>query len=59
VNLSDEKVKKHLCDTCRREFPTCTAKEIVFGIDLDPLCGWTKEADRVDQCDKYEVIDDR
>ena len=42
----------HLCDTCAKEFPTCDAKKIVWGIDRDPSARGA-DADRVLECDAY------
>ncbi len=49
---------KHLCDTCTKEFATCDAKNVRWGIDIDPsLRG--KDADKVVRCDAYsEAITD-
>ena len=44
--------KKHLCDYCELEFPTCPANDVVFGIDVDKSARG-KEADRVVSCGSY------
>lgn len=45
---------KHLCNTCRNEQPTCEARNIVWGIDLDPPARGA-DADKVLECDAYAV----
>ena len=45
-----EPVVGHLCDSCEKEFETCDAKRIVFGIDRDPSLRGA-EADKVLECD--------
>ncbi len=45
-----EPVVGHLCDSCKKEFATCDAKHIVFGIDRDPSLRGA-EADKVLECD--------
>ena len=42
----------HKCDTCRHEFATCEAREIVWGIDRDPSARGA-DADKVLECDAY------
>jgi hypothetical protein len=42
----------HRCDTCTKEFPTCDAKRIVWGIDRDPSARG-EDADKVLECDAY------
>lgn len=42
----------HLCNSCLYSFPTCTAKEIVWGIDVNPKAKGS-EADTVLKCDTY------
>jgi len=44
---------EHLCDMCLDEFPTCVTGEIVFGIDRDPSTAFTKDADKVLECENY------
>jgi len=42
----------HLCSNCTKEFPTCDAKRITWGIDGNPgACG--AAADKVLTCDGY------
>lgn len=48
---NDEKI--HLCATCSKDFPTCDAKKIVFGIDRDPSARG-KDADIILECDAYK-----
>jgi hypothetical protein len=43
----------HLCETCLDEFPTCRQDKIVFGIDVDPLLAFHKDADKVLECSSY------
>lgn len=45
--------EKHLCDSCKKDFPTCDSEKIVWGIDRDPSARGA-EADKVLQCDRYE-----
>ena len=45
---------EHLCDTCGKEFATCDAKNIQFGIDIDPSARGAA-ADRVVICDAYKL----
>jgi len=47
--MTDE---KHLCDSCKYEFPTCEARRIVFGIDRNSSLRGA-EADKVLHCDCY------
>jgi hypothetical protein len=47
--ISDE----HLCDDCCHEFPTCSSKEITWGIDRSPAATGA-DADKVLECDAYE-----
>ena len=42
----------HLCDTCRHEFATCEARNIVWGIDRDPAARGA-DADKVLECDAH------
>ena len=42
----------HLCDTCRHEFATCEARNIVWGIDRDPSARGA-DADKVLECDAH------
>jgi len=42
----------NLCDTCTKEFPTCDAEKIVWGIDRDPSARGA-DADKVLECDAY------
>ena len=42
----------HRCDTCVKEFPTCDAEKIVWGIDRDPSARGAA-ADTVLECDAY------
>ena len=46
----------HRCDTCTKEFPTCDAEKIVWGIDRDPSARGA-DADRVLECDAYTPND--
>ena len=43
----------HLCDLCLNEFAWCVPGEIIFGIDKDPACAFTPQADRVLECENY------
>ena len=43
----------HLCKTCLGEFETCSPESITFGIDVDPLTAFSKDADRVLECSSY------
>ena len=43
----------HLCEACLDEFATCRPENIVFGIDRDPSTAFSKDADRVLECDSY------
>jgi len=43
---------KHLCDTCSKDFETCDAEHISFGIDIDPSARGAA-ADRVHACNAY------
>lgn len=47
-------IKKNLCESCVNKFPTCDAKNIVRGIDLNPSAGKV-EADMVVKCDAYQM----
>ena len=42
----------HRCGTCAKEFPTCDAEKIVWGIDRDPFARGA-DADKVLECDAY------
>jgi len=42
----------HRCDTCAKEFATCDARRIVWGIDRDPSARGA-DADKVLECDAY------
>ena len=42
--------EEHKCDTCEKEFATCVANKIVWGIDRYPEVRG-KDADRVLECD--------
>lgn len=44
---------KHLCGTCLLEFPTCSGKEIVWGIDKYPDAKGI-DTDIVLKCDTYK-----
>ena len=44
-----------LCKSCCYEFPTCEAKGIVRGIDVDTETAGTAAADAVIECDAYAV----
>lgn len=44
---------KHLCDTCKKEFPTCDGDNIVWGIDIDPSARGAA-ADTVVKCDGHQ-----
>ena len=46
----------HKCDTCAKDFPTCDADKIVWGIDRDPAARGA-EADKVLECDGYTPND--
>ena len=43
----------HLCDSCLDDFATCVSDNVVFGIDVDPLLAFHKDADRVIKCASY------
>ena len=43
----------HKCDTCTKDIETCDAKQIQWGIDIDPSA-IGKAADRVVECDAYK-----
>jgi len=43
----------NLCDSCLNEFAWCVSGKIVFGIDIDPASAFTKDADRVVECENY------
>ena len=43
----------HMCDYCEHEFPTCEAKEIAFGIDLNVVLETPILNDAVVGCDKF------
>lgn len=43
---------KHLCKDCLYQFPTCTAINIVWGIDKNPNAKGA-DADKVLECDTY------
>jgi hypothetical protein len=43
----------HLCADCHYEFPTCTAVQIVFGIDRDPST-LGADADKILECVTYK-----
>lgn len=49
--------KKHLCNYCELEFPTCPATAVVFGIDVERSARG-EEADRVVSCDSYRERND-
>lgn len=42
--------KKHLCDNCKFEVPTCSAKIILFGCDVPKSA---KNDDNILECDCY------
>ena len=42
----------HRCSTCTKDFATCDAKRIVWGIDRDPSARGS-DADKVLECDAY------
>ena len=46
----------HRCDTCAKEFPTCDAKRIIWGIDRDPSARGA-DANKVLECDAYTPND--
>lgn len=46
----------HRCGTCAKEFPTCDAEKIVWGIDRDPFARGA-DADKVLECDAYTLND--
>jgi hypothetical protein len=43
---------EHLCADCRHHFATCSAKQIVWGIDRDPAATG-EDADQVLECDTF------
>jgi len=43
---------KHLCDTCKQNFPECKGEKLTFSIDLDPSLRGA-EADKIVTCDSY------
>ncbi len=47
-----EPVVGHKCDLCVKEFSTCDAKRIVFGIDRDQSLRGA-DADKVLECDAF------
>lgn len=53
--MNEEKVinHEHLCSACLDEFATCKPENIVFGIDRDPSTAFTRDADKVLECDTY------
>ena len=44
---------EHKCLTCAKEVPICDAKNVIFGIDVDPSTAFTEEADKVVECRSY------
>jgi hypothetical protein len=55
--MEDEKMEeKHLCSDCQNDFPTCEAKEIVWGIDKHPDATGA-DADMVLECDSFVALE--
>jgi len=48
IKMSEE----HKCNTCSKEFPTCKAEKVVWGIDRYPSAVGA-DADKVLECDVY------
>jgi hypothetical protein len=48
--MSDNNQNK--CDTCKHDFATCDARQVVWGIDRNPSARGA-EADKVLECDTY------
>lgn len=45
----------HLCQSCKQDFATCSARKIVFGINRDPSLRGAS-ADAVIECDMYKPL---
>jgi len=45
---------RHLCNHCKKNYPTCDGEIFEFGFDIDPETLNTKEADKIINCNGFE-----
>jgi hypothetical protein len=51
------KEEDHKCFTCKKTFPDCNAKTIIWGIDINDKYENTKFSDLVVECSEYQEVE--